>query len=353
MNNEEPLQVEVTEQLQKPLLGLSLDELGQLVAAYELPRYTAKQLADWLYVKRVEKIEEMTNLSKQARERISKDYVVGRTAPILVQDSKDGTRKYLFSTAAKTYVEAVMIPDGERKTLCVSSQAGCKMNCSFCMTGRTGWQGNLHRSEILNQVFSVSEASQLTNIVFMGMGEPLDNTDEVMAALEILTAPWGLAWSPKRVTLSTIGVHHGLERFLQESRCHLAISIHTPFAEERANLMPAEVAFPIEKTIELLRAYDFSGQRRLSFEYIVFSGLNDTEHHAAALAEMLSGFYCRVNLIRFHRIPDSSLPATEDRSINHFQEILERKGLLVTIRQSRGEDIAAACGMLSATEGRE
>jgi 23S rRNA (adenine2503-C2)-methyltransferase len=215
------------------------------------------------------------------------------------------------------------------------------------MTGKQGFAGNLTAGEIVNQIASLPERDTLTNIVFMGMGEPLDNIDEVMKALEILTAPYAYAWSPKRITLSTVGLHKGFRRFLDESACHLAISLHNPFAPQRAAMMPAEKAFPAEEMIELLRRYDFSGQRRLSFEYILFRGVNDTVAHAKALLRLLNGLECRVNLIRYHRIPNVDLEGTELPEVIAFRDYLTRHGLFATVRASRGEDILAACGMLS------
>ena len=215
------------------------------------------------------------------------------------------------------------------------------------MTGKQGFNGHLTTSEILNQIFAIPESQSLTNIVFMGMGEPLDNPESVFKALEVITAPWGLAWSPKRVTVSTIGQMQHLKEFLDKSQCHLAISIHSPYSQERAQLMPVEKAYPIEEVLDLLRQYDFSHQRHLTFEYIVFKGLNDDARHAHALLKLLSGLDCKVNLIRFHAIPNVELQTTDMTQMEKFRDILNEHGLTATIRASRGEDIFAACGMLS------
>ncbi len=263
----------------KYLLGLSLTELKDIVKDLGMPAFTAKQICEWLYKKQVKTIEEMTNISKANRERLAQEYEVGRKAPKVFETSVDGTRKYLFEVE-KGLIEAVFIPDKKRATLCISSQVGCKMDCLFCMTGKQGFTKQLTKAEIINQILSVEEASELTNIVYMGMGEPLDNTDNVLSTIEVLTADWGLAWSPKRITLSTIGVKKGLERFLNETKCHLAVSLHNPFSEERKEIMPIEKAMPLQTTIEMIRNCDFSGQRRVSFEYIVFDELNDTREHA-------------------------------------------------------------------------
>lgn len=328
------------------LAGKTAEELKTIAAAYGMPRFAASQIASWLYRNRVDSIDKMTNLSKANREKLAADFEVGYTAPIEANRSDDGTIKYLFA-AGDSYIETVYIPDRDRATLCVSSQVGCKMNCRFCMTGKQGFKKNLTATEIINQIVSIPEFEHLTNIVFMGMGEPLDNTDEVLKALDILTSDYGFAWSPRRITLSTIGVTPNLRRFLDESQCHLAISLHNPFADQRQELMPVQKAFPIAATIELLRQYDFSHQRRLSFEYIVFEGLNDTPAHINELAHLLHGLDCRINLIRFHAIPQVDLHSPSTEKMEAFRDALSRKGIICTIRASRGEDIKAACGMLS------
>ena len=387
----------------RTLLGKTLEELKEIALELSLPAFTAKQIADWLYKKRVTSIDKMTNLSKSARERLSKEFVIGIDKTLQVVTSQDGTKKYLFkpqstaeqqstagrqstagqqstagrqsaaeqqSTAgpqgcASGSIESVIIPDNERKTICVSSQVGCKMACTFCMTGRQGFHGNLTVASILSQFIAVEESQELTNAVFMGMGEPLDNLENVMRAIEVLTADWGFAWSPKRITLSTIGVTtqlggrgivwrgveyknvNPLKFFLDNCKVHLAVSLHNPFFEERLALMPAEKSFPLEKTLKLIREYDFTGQRRVSFEYTMFNKVNDSKRHADRLAQLLRGLECRVNLIRFHSIPDSPLDSSPMQVIEHFRERLQASGITATIRASRGEDILAACGMLS------
>ena len=329
------------------LLGRTPEELKQIALEAGLPAFAGKQMAQWLYQKRVRSIDEMTNLSKQGREVLAQQYEVGITVPVDVQTSKDGTRKYLFSVGENNYIEAVMIPDEDRKTLCVSSQAGCKMGCKFCMTGRQGFHGNLTAADIINQFFAIEESGELTNAVFMGMGEPLDNWDQVKRAMEILTADWGLAWSPKRITLSTIGVLPKLNQFLDESKCHLAVSLHNPFPEERAELMPVQKAWSLTEIVRLIKQYDFTGQRRVSFEYTVFEGWNDTARHAEALIRLLKNLECRVNLIRFHKIPDFPYGPAGAEKMDLFKNRLNEGGLTATIRASRGEDIFAACGLLA------
>lgn len=330
-----------------PLLGMTIDELKTVTAQLGMPAFTARQIAGWIYSKHITSIDEMTNISVRHRALLAQHYELGINAPVDCQKSIDGTIKYLYRTAQGGYIETVYIPDGDRATLCVSSQVGCKMNCLFCMTGKQGFAGNLTASDILNQIYALPERDSLTNVVFMGQGEPLDNHDNVLRATRILTAPYALAWSPKRITVSSVGLKKGLKRFLDESECHLAISLHDPIHSERAQLMPAEKSFSIAEIVTLLRDYDFAHQRRLSFEYIMFKGVNDTMEHAKALLNLLKGLDCRMNLIRFHPIPDVNLTGTADDDVVRFRDYLTRHGLFSTIRASRGQDIFAACGLLS------
>ena len=333
--------------MKESLLGKTPDELREVALKVGLPAFAGKQLAGWLYGRRVKSFDEMTNISKVGRVRLAEEFDLGVVTPSSCQVSKDGTKKYLFPLGGGDAVEAVMIPDEDRKTLCVSSQAGCKMACKFCMTGRQGFHGNLDAADILNQFFSIEEAGELTNTVFMGMGEPLDNWDNVKRVIEVLTADWGLAWSPKRVTLSTIGVLPNLKKYLEESKCHLAVSLHNPFPEEREEMMPVQKAWSITEVVRLIKQYDFTGQRRVSFEYTVFEGWNSTPRHADGLLKLLRNLECRVNLIRFHKIPDFPYGTAPDSLMESFRDRLNAGGITATIRASRGEDIFAACGLLA------
>ena len=335
------------------LLGQSLEDIKEICSSLGMPKFTAVQITDWLYKKRVSSIEEMTNLSKKNRELLESDYYVGRTEPVDQQKSTDGTIKYLFSVENNLHIEAVYIPDNDRATLCISSQVGCKRSCSFCMTGKQGLQGQLSSAEILNQIFSLPEFETLSNVVYMGMGEPLDNLDPVMKSLEVLTAEWGLAWSPKRVTLSTIGIVPALEQFLERSQVHLAVSMHDPFADERESFMPVQKVYPIANVIKTLKRYDFSKQRRVSFEYILFKGINDSREHADEIVRLVNGLKCRLNLIRFHSFPEAPFDGSDDQTIFKFQDRLKAKGITCTVRASRGQDILAACGMLSTEKNKE
>lgn len=343
-----------------PLIGMTLEELQNVAAQGGMPKFVGKQLADWLYVKRVGAFDEMVNISKKNRAWLEENYSIGVYAPESRSKSADGTVKYLFRTSGGNVVESVYIPDHDRATLCVSSQAGCKMNCYFCATGKIGFKANLTAAQIMNQILNIPPASAqgaapmqpLTNIVFMGMGEPLDNYKEVRKVIEILTAPWGMSWSPKRITVSTVGKLPELRDLCEQTQVHVALSLHTPDPEERASMMPAQKAFPLKDVLQILKGYDFSHQRRLSVEYIMWRGINDDMDHARSLVRTLEGLDCRVNLIRYHAIPDIDMqPCSEERMIM-FRNFLNSKGITATIRASRGEDIMAACGMLAGKGSR-
>lgn len=332
------------------LYGQTLSQLEALCNRLEMPRFAAKQIARWLYDKHATTIEAMSDLSVRHRALLAETYEVGFTAPEKVSISADGTKKYLYRTSQNHFIESAYIPDGDRATLCISSQAGCRMGCRFCATGRQGLQHSLSTNEILNQIGSLPERERLTNVVFMGMGEPLDNLDNLLPALEVLTSAWGFGWSPTRITVSTAGVASRLERFLEATQVHLAVSLHNPFPHERAEIMPVEKAWPIREVVEILRRYDFTHQRRVSFEYIVMSGLNDSPRHIRELCRLLDGIKCRINLIRFHKIPGSPYFSPDDRAMIAFRDALTAKGIHTTIRTSRGEDIQAACGLLSTAQ---
>ncbi len=340
------------------LLGKTLAELQAVAQEVGLPRFAGKQLAEWLYVRRATSFDEMTNISLKGREVLKAKYTIGRYEHVGEAISKDGTKKYLFvvkgTGGVYTYIESVYIPDNDRATLCVSTQAGCKMGCRFCMTGTLGFHGHLTAADILNQIFSIPDADKLTNIVYMGEGEPMDNLDNVLRSLEVMTSAWGCAWSPKRITVSSVGINKGLKRFLEESDCHLAISLHNPFSIERQEIMPIEKANHLNDVIALLKQYDWSHQRRVSFEYICWGGVNDTPKHANELLRLLKGLDCRINLIRFHEgepivsypMMDKYFTSSNEQQMIWLRDYLTEHGITTTIRRSRGEDILAACGML-------
>jgi 23S rRNA (adenine2503-C2)-methyltransferase len=337
--------------MKQTLLGKTLPELQQVALSVGLQKFAGKQLAEWLYVRRASSFEQMTNISLKGRQALEEQYTIGRHEPVAEAVSKDGTKKYLFRLSGDevkgdVFIESVYIPDNDRATLCVSTQAGCKMGCKFCMTGTLGFHGQLPASEILNQIFSIPDSDQLTNIVYMGEGEPMDNIDHVLRSLQVMTESWGCAWSPKRITVSTVGVVSGLERFLKESECHLAVSLHNPFGAERQEIMPIEKRYHLTDVVAMLKQYDWQHQRRVSFEYICWHGQNDTIRHAKELVRLLKGLPCRINLIRFHAGVDQTFAASDERQMEWLRDYLSDNGITTTIRRSRGEDILAACGML-------
>ena len=334
----------------EPLFGKTLNQLKGTIRDFDLPDYTAIQICDWLYKKQVVTIDEMSNLSKASRKKIKENFDVGVTEHSSVSISNDGTKKYLFPVKEDRFIESAYIPEGDRATLCVSSQVGCRMGCRFCMTARQGFQGNLTAGEIVNQIRSLPERDTLTNIVYMGMGEPFDNYPNVIQSLEILTSEWGYAMSPRRITVSTIGIIGPMTKFLDESQSHLAISLHSPFDEERKMLMPVQNNQPIQHVLETIKMFEIGKQRRISFEYIMFNGINDTSRHVNQLARILNGIRCRINLIRFHPIPDTPYKSSDDKTIEIFMTALNKKGIRTTLRASRGRDIEAACGLLSTKE---
>ena len=337
--------------MKQTLLGKTLAELQQVALSVGLQKFAGKQLAEWLYVRRASSFEQMTNISLKGRQALEEQYTIGRHEPVAEAVSKDGTKKYLFRLSGDevkgdVFIESVYIPDNDRATLCVSTQAGCKMGCKFCMTGTLGFHGQLPASEILNQIFSIPDADKLTNIVYMGEGEPMDNIDHVLRSLQVMTESWGCAWSPKRITVSTVGVVPGLERFLKESECHLAVSLHNPFGAERQDIMPIEKRYHLTDVVAMLKQYDWQHQRRVSFEYICWHGQNDTIRHANELIRLLKGLPCRINLIRFHAGVDQAFASSDEKQMEWLRDYLSDHGITTTIRRSRGEDILAACGML-------
>ena len=336
--------------MKEALFGKTIDELIPLVREAGLPSFTGRQIAEWLYHHRIDSIDGMTNLSKAARKKLGEKYTVGKSSPVDVTESADGTRKYLFTAGDNNYIESVFIPEKNRNTLCLSCQAGCRMGCHFCMTGMQGFRGNLDAGEIINQVVSIPESDKLTNLVYMGMGEPFDNTENVIKSIEILTSDWGFSMSPRRITVSTIGIIRGMKEFLARTGAHLALSLHNPFPEERIELMPAVKTNSLDEVMRVINEFDWGRQRRISFEYIMLKDLNDNDRHINGLTKLLGGLRCRLNLIRFHSVPGMPFESSDSETIKRFRDRLNERGITATIRASRGEDILAACGMLSTTK---
>ena len=329
------------------LLGKTQTELALLCRTLGLQRYTPAQIADWIYKKGAAGITEMTNISRDARRLLGESYEVGMIEPAEVRESTDGTRKYLFAVGVSSYVETAYIPEGSRATLCVSTQAGCARACRFCMTGRQGLQYNLTPGEILNQFAALPEREKVTNIVYMGMGEPLDNLSPVLKSLEIFTADTGYSLSPRRITVSTVGICPQFETLFDATCSNIAVSLHSPWPEERARIMPVELRHPVHRVLEFLKTPRARSRRRISFEYILFGGLNDTPAHATELVRLLHGIRCRVNLIPYNPGVESGFRPSTPGATAAFQRALQAKGMIATVRKSRGADIQAACGLMS------
>jgi len=332
------------------LLGFSKDDCALFAKEHGLQAFRAKQLYDWLYAKAAFDFSAMTNLPLTLREQLGHHCEVGRVAPSAQSSSSDGTKKYLYDADQGRLIEAAYIPEPERATLCVSTQAGCKMGCLFCATGRQGFQGNLDAGAIVNQLLSLPERKTVTNLVYMGMGEPMDNIDAVLKSLSLFTDPDGIGISAHKITVSTIGIIPGMERFIAESQANLAISLHATNDLDRRALMPVQQVYPIADVLSVLKTADWSGTRRLSFEYIMFAGINDHEAKARELVKLVNGLSCRVNLIHYHGVPGNDLQGSSRQTMENFQNFLKEKGIVTTIRRSRGEDIQAACGLLSTRE---
>ena len=342
-----------------PLLGMTRSELETVAAEAGMRPFAARQMMKWLYEKGAASLDAMTDLSKTGRENLSKHYCTGVRQWKDLQVSGDGTQKFLFTSAAGTPVETVFIPEGDRATVCVSSQSGCKMHCKFCLTGKQGFYSQLTPADILAQIYSLPQRPQVTNIVFMGQGEPFDNYDNVVKAIFLLTSPEAAAMSPKRITLSTCGLLPALKRFVNDTRCNIAISLHSPFHDERMDIMPVEKAYAIADVVDYLSGVEAfrdirggarregSHQRRLSFEYILLKGCNDTPHHVSALKALLRRLDCRVNVIPFHPYPGAAYAAPLHADATAFVDRLCACGINATLRRSRGLDISAACGMLA------
>ncbi len=323
--------------------------------------FRGNQLYNWIYRRNASSVADMANLPERFRNRLAARFgieAVGRSRPTSLRTSEDGTRKYLFGVfGTGLRVESAIIPEGNRLTLCLSTQVGCRRGCRFCQTGRQGFDANLTPGDILNQYLSLPERDAITSVVYMGMGEPLDNLEATLRSLELLTDADGIGMGAGRITLSTVGIHPGLRQFLDAFGVNLALSLHSPFAEERRDLMPVEEAHPAAQSLQLLRSRREDLRRKLSVEYTLFAGVNDTIRHARELARQLAGLRVRVNLIPYHPIDgaapgDATLRPSGPDSIHAFQEELTSRGLRTFVRRSRGQDISAACGMLS-TAGSE
>ena len=328
------------------LKNLSLEELEQFLAGKGKERYRARQIFKWMYQKGATDFEVMTNLAKDLRQELEQTAVISSLSPELTEVSRDGTRKYLFRLADGNTVESVLIPEEDRSTLCVSSQVGCAMGCEFCLTGTFRLTRSLTTAEIVNQICAVMQEAPFRNIVFMGMGEPLANLDNVIRALKIITHDDGLQFSTRRVTVSTAGLVPEIERLGREVTVNLAVSLNATTDEVRNRIMPINRRYPLRELLDACRRFPLPGRRKITIEYVMIKGVNDSLEDAKRLVKLLSGIPSKINLIPFNEHEGCSFRSPDQQSIDQIHSFLLAKHFTVITRSSRGADISAACGQL-------
>jgi 23S rRNA (adenine2503-C2)-methyltransferase len=333
--------------LKKILCGLTSDEIRALIEPCGFGDYHALSISNSIYKKGISDIQKIPGIPKKLKELLSDISETGLTRPVSSEVSADGSVKYLFCTASGKTFETVYIPEEKRHTVCVSSQSGCKMGCSFCRTARYGFKGNLTVEEILNQIISIPCSGKITHVVFMGMGEPMDNLENVLKACSIITSESGLALGAKNITVSTVGILPRVEEFLARSECNLTLSLYSPFKQERRRAIPAEERFPADSVISLMKRFKLKKKRRLSVAYLMMQGINDTDDHLEKLISVLSDSDIRVNLLPYHPVPDDHNTASSPERMQYFKHSLVTSGISASIRKSRGADISAACGLLA------
>jgi 23S rRNA (adenine2503-C2)-methyltransferase len=329
------------------ICGLNPDDIGSFLEDEGSDSKYAEVIATNFYRRGISNFDRMVNIPKPVRNILSSLLTTGLFVAAEHQTSSDRSVKYLFRANDGCEFETVFIPEGKRMTVCVSSQSGCRMGCPFCITGNYGFRRNLTAGEILNQVISLPEARKVTHVVFMGMGEPLDNLEEILKACRIFTAQWGLALSPRNITVSTVGIKDGVKRFLNESDCNLTLSLFSPFPEERNSVVPAENANPANEIVEVIKSYITVKKRRFSVAYVMISGVNDTDNHLNGLKALLAGTSIRVNLLPYHHTGGDKYSSSDISRMNYFRQELFLSGISASVRRSRGADIAAACGLLA------
>ncbi|MGH7798742.1 MAG: 23S rRNA (adenine(2503)-C(2))-methyltransferase RlmN [Candidatus Binatia bacterium] len=335
--------------------NLSFSELTAFLADCKQPVYRAEQIRQWLFQKRATSFSEMTNLSRTLREQLEANFTIGRLKTIHRAQSGDGTVKFLFGLGGGVSIESVLIPEARRLTLCISTQAGCGFGCAFCATAVLGLKRNLTASEMVDQVIeasrTLSREQRISHIVLMGMGEPLANYGETLKALEIISdGEWGIGISPRRVTLSTVGLVPQIQRLMEDSHVNLAISLHAPTDELRGELMPVNRKYSLTQLLDCCRALPIPRRKRITFEYVLLGGVNDSEHHARQLAKLLRGIPSKVNVIPFNSHPGNSFSRPSTGQIERFQNVLRDLGVQINVRRPRGDDIQAACGQLQGEE---
>jgi 23S rRNA (adenine2503-C2)-methyltransferase len=330
--------------IKRSLCGLTPDEIV-ILAGSGISHATA--LANCLYKKRIDNIMLVPDIPKKVKEELNKKSIPGIYKPVASIKSSDGTIKYLFRNESEQEFETVLLTDNKRTTVCVSSQSGCRMGCPFCVTGKYGFRGNLSAGDIINQVLGLPGSEKVTHVVFMGMGEPMDNIENVLKACKILSAEWGLAVSPRNITVSTVGITPGIEDFLEKSKCNIALSLYSPFPEERYRTIPAEKKYPAHEIIQMMKGHQSPGKRRMSVAYIMIRDTNDTEKHLEGLKALIHGSGIRVNLIPYNPIPgDESISSSPER-MKYFRHELVISGISASVRKSKGIDVSAACGLLA------
>ena len=341
-----------TPYLNKPnLKDLDLLEIETCIAPLGKETYRARQIMKWLYQHGAESFEEMTNLSKAFRAALNDIARIGQPDIAKTQTSADGTKKFLFRLEDGHSIESVLIPGKNHWTLCVSTQAGCQMGCTFCLTGKQGFKRNLLPSEITGQItrlrFGTPEGENIKNIVMMGMGEPLANYENTVKAIRIMTSDFGLGFSNRKVTVSTCGIAPMIKQMGQDICVNLAISLNVPDNKRRSELMPVNKTYPLETLLAACRDYPMPGRRMLTFEYILMAGINDAPEDAEKLARLLKGIRCKLNLIAFNEFPGSTFKTPSQETVSKFQQILMNHHFTAILRASKGSDILAACGQLS------
>jgi 23S rRNA (adenine2503-C2)-methyltransferase len=333
--------------IKKKLCGSTVDEISQLIASSGYSFSKALLISNNIYKKRLSDFAQNPKIPKKLREDLISTADSGLFKPVASTTSVDNTVKYLFRNEVGLEYETVFLPGNKRNTVCVSTQAGCRMGCPFCVTGSYGFHGDLSAGEIINQIISLPEAGKITHVVFMGMGEPLDNLGNILKACQILTAEWGLAISCRNVTVSTVGITPGIEIFLRDCECNLTLSLHSPFSEERKSVVPVEKKYPVHEIIEIMRNYPVKKKRRLSIAYVMIHNVNDTDEHLEGLKALLHGSTIRINLLPYHPVRNDINVSSSDERMHFFKHNLVVSGISASIRKSRGADISAACGLLA------
>jgi len=334
--------------VKKVLCGLTADEIFDLIRPLNFTSSHAISISNSIYKKGILNISEIVKIPYRLKEELYNIAATGIYLPLASEVSADKSVKYLFRTDNGKQFETVYIPDNKRNTICVSTQSGCRMGCSFCITGRYGFRGNLTAGDIVNQVLAIPQADKVTHVVFMGMGEPMDNLENVLKACSIITAEWGLAISSRNVTVSTVGLKPHVEQFLQRSDCNLTLSLYSPFSTERREIIPVENKYPVQDIIEMMKNFPLKKKRRLSLAYIMIKNLNDTDSHLEGLKSILKGSKIRVNLLSYHPGNNDKNCSSPAERMQFFKHNLIISGISASIRKSRGADISAACGLLAA-----